>query len=307
MPTTIRLGGYQPPASIHNRAAAAFGKALALACGDGVRFELDGDVTAAGHKAVDLLGMVEGGGLTLCYFSASYLAGRVPEFALLDLPFAIRDRAHAYAVLDGMLGRLLAEKLETATGFKLLAFWDNGFRHLTNAVRPIRTPEDCRDLRIRTLSSKLHRQSFARLGFSPVALDVSELGSAVAAGTIDAQENPLTNTYNFGIFRHHRYLTLSGHFFGAAVLLCHRDSFDRWPSDLRDVVCDAAAEATALQRSLAGEEDAKVLAQLDPAETETVTLSVEERARFETELAPLIDAQRRTFGEDLFAMLAPPA
>lgn len=307
MPVAIRFGGYQPPASIHNRAAVAFGDALAARCGGNVSFVLDGDVTASGHKAADLLDMVEAGELTLCYFSTSYLAARVPEFALLDLPFTIRDRNHAYAVLDGPLGRLLAEKLEAVAGYRLLAFWENGFRHLSNAVRPIRTPEDCCGLRIRTLSSDLHRQTFARLGFTPVELDVSELGPAVADGTVDAQENPLTNTYNFGIFRHHRHLTLSGHFFGAAVLLCHCESYDGWPADLRDAVCGAAAEATALQRSLAAGEDAKVIAQLDPAETKTVTLTVDERSRFEAALAPLIDEQREVFGDDLFTMLAPPA
>lgn len=304
MPATIRFGGYQPPESIHNRAAAAFGDALGVRCGDNIRFDFDGDITAAGHNAADLLDLVENGDLTLCYFSASYLAARVPEFALLDLPFTIRSRAHAYAVLDGPLGRILSDKLADRTAFRLLAFWDNGFRHFSNACRPIRTPEDCQGLRIRTLFSELHRETFSRLGFIPVPLDVSALVPAVEAGDIDAQENPLTNSYNFGIFQHHRYVTLSGHFFGAAVLLCHRESFESWASDVRDGIIEAASEATALQRKLAAEEETNVLARLDPDRNEVHTLTADERTRFEAVLAPLIAEQRQAFGNRLFGMIA---
>ncbi len=232
----IRFGGYQPPASVHNKAAEVFGNTLATRLGDDVAFSLDGNIIASGHQAADLLRFVEHGELTLCYFSASYLAERVPAFALLDLPFLLNHRPMAYAALDGPLGQHLAEQLEAHTGFRLLGWWDNGFRHLSNRVRPIQNPGDCRGLRIRTLMSDLHQDVFRRLGFEPVPLDVKDLLASVKSGSIDAQENPLTNIYNFGIHEHHRYITLSGHFFGAAVLLCHRASYDAWPADMQQAV-----------------------------------------------------------------------
>ena len=137
---SMRFGGYQPPASVHNQAAEIFGAALRTQLGPQVEFSLDGNIIASGHQAADLLRMVESGELTVCYFSASYLAERVAAFALLDLPFLLNDRAKAYAVLDGPLGRYLADRLAEVSGFRLLGWWDNGFRHLTNSVRPIRTP-----------------------------------------------------------------------------------------------------------------------------------------------------------------------
>jgi TRAP-type transport system periplasmic protein len=185
---SIRFGGYQPPSSVHHRAAEVFGRVLHDRLGPRVAFELIGNVMDAGHAAADLLAMVEQGSLTMCYFSSSYLAARVPEFALLDLPFLLSDRTHAYAVLDGPLGQRLAAQLHAATGFRLLGFWDNGFRHLSNGIRPIRTPADCQGLRLRTLQSDLHQQVFALLGFEPVFLDVKDLIDSVRAGTIDAQE-----------------------------------------------------------------------------------------------------------------------
>src|SRR3546814_1647702 len=90
--------------------------------------------------------MVATGDTTLCYFSASYLADRVAEIALFDLPFMIRDRAQAHAMLDGPLGRLIVDRMAEAADFRIVAWWDNGFRHLSNGVRPIRSPVDCEGL-----------------------------------------------------------------------------------------------------------------------------------------------------------------
>ena len=299
----ITFGGYQPPTSIHNRAAEVFGASLAEELGDTVRFELTGNVIEAGHKAGDLLTMVESGALGLCYFSTSYLARRVPEFALLDLPFTIEDRESADAVLDGPLGQTLTARLHETTGYRLLGFWDNGFRHFTNRRRPIRSPADCRGLTIRTLFSDMHQSAFRLIGFEPVALDVKDLLAAVAGGTIDAQENPLTNIYNFDIHAHHRYITLSSHFFGAAALLCNDDLFERWPVPVQDAVTAAAAKATEAQRTFAAEEDSLVLSKLAEAPVEIATLSGAERAGFIDAVAPLVDEQREVFGDALFRHL----
>jgi TRAP-type C4-dicarboxylate transport system substrate-binding protein len=303
-PLSLRFGGYQPPTSVHTKAAEVFGTALRTQLGEAVRFDLEGNITAAGHQAVDLLRMVEHGALTMCYFSASYLADRVPEFALLDLPFTITDRDHAYAILDGPLGQLLADKLSAHTGLRLLGFWDNGFRHFSNALRPIRTPADCVGMRLRTLFSAMHRQVFELLGFTPVALDVKDLIAAVRAGSIDAQENPLTNIYNFGFHMQHRYITLSGHFFGTAVLLCHQASYNSWPVEVRQAVGDAACAATAAQRHFAAAEDDAVLARLHPSQNEVVRPTPAERALFVEAVAPILVSQRQIFGDHLFHYVA---
>jgi TRAP-type transport system periplasmic protein len=302
-PIHIRFGGYQPPASVHHKAAEALRQALAARLGAAVQFDLEGNIVASGHQAADLLTMVENGVMTMCYFSASYLAIRVPEFALLDLPFAIRERQKAYNVLAGPLGQLLGDKLRATTGFHLLGWWDNGFRHLTNAVRPIRTPLDCTGLSIRTLFSDVHQRVFKRLGFEPVTLDVKELIAGVQSGAVEAQENPLTNTYNFGIHRYHRYITLSGHFFGVAVLLCHQASFATWPAEVQRAVEAAASEATAAQRRLAAAEDDDVITKLRVAQNDIIDLTDAERALFVAAVAPVVEEQRQLFGDRLFSYL----
>lgn len=304
MPATkISFGGYQPPTSVHTRAAEIFGSTLRERLGDDIDFALTGNVIESGHKAADLLTMVESGTLDMCYFSTSYLAERVPEFALLDLPFIIDDRDRAYRILDGGLGTLLAERMTSVSGFRVLGFWDNGFRHFSNRVRPIRRPADCEGLKLRTLFSELHAKVFRLLGFDPVALDVKDLLAATASGDIDAQENPLTNTYNFGLHEHHPYITLSSHFFGAAALLCNRDSFERWPARVRDAVAAAADQATQEQRGFAAEDDITVLKKLKAAGNDIVHLTEDERRDFAAAVAPVIDEQREKFGSELFRLL----
>jgi C4-dicarboxylate-binding protein DctP len=299
-PIRIRFGGYQPPASVHSRGAVALGRALAARLGDRVRFELDGDIVSAGRPAAELLGLVERGDLTMCYFATSYLADRVPELAVLDLPFLLDRRERAYALLDGGLGTQLTARVEAATGYRVLGLWDNGFRHLTNRVRALRTPADCRGLRIRTLASELHQAVFARLGFEPVALDVKELLAAVRAGTVDAQDNSLTNVHLFEIYRQHRHLTLSGHFFGVAFLLCHAATYHGWPVEVRHAMAAAAREATATQRTLAAAEDGEALAKLERVGMEVARLTQADRAAFVEAVAPVAAEWRARLDPRLF-------
>ena len=157
---------------------------------------------------------------------------------------------------------------------------------------------------MRIQASELHHAVFARLGFDPVALDVKELRAAVRAGTIDAQDNSLTNVYNFEIYRHHPHVTLSGHFFAVAALLCHAATYHGWPAEVRRMVEDAAREAGAAQRGMAAAEDGEVLAKLEPAGTEVIRLTDGERAAFVDAVAPVVATWRDRLGPELFAYLA---
>ena len=141
------------------------------------------------------------------------------------------------------------------------------------------------------------------MGFEPVALDVKDLLSGVEDGIVGAQENPLTNTYNFNIHKHHRYITLSGHFFGVAALLCHNPSFEQWSPEIQDAVTTASLAATQKQRELATAEDDEILAKFDAKETEIVHLTDAERALFIDAVSPLVEEQRAQFGSEALAYL----
>ena len=300
----ISLGGYQPPASVHNRAAEILGRELQSRLKEAVSYTMDGNmVTTQGIKAIDLLDLVENGDLTLCYFASSYLADRIPEIGIFDLPFVVESRKRAYAALDGVLGNFLKKRFLEETDFRILAFWDNGFRHFSNGVKPIRTPADCAGLKIRSMNSDLHQAFFRSLGFDPAFVDVRDLVAAVENGTIDAQENPLTNTYNFGTHKHHRYITLSGHFFGIVLLLIQNNTFTDWPEHVRSAVIESVDVATQAQRNFAAAEDADIMAALGSLDNEIIDLTERERAAFRDAVAPLLAAQRDVLGEALFDLV----
>jgi TRAP-type C4-dicarboxylate transport system substrate-binding protein len=206
--------------------------------------------------------MVEEGTIEVCYFASSYLAGRVASLGCFDKPFSVVDRARIYAELDGDLGARVAGDVAGHTGYRVLGFWDNGFRHISNRLRPIRNPGDCRGMRIRTLDNAMYQRVLSAVGFTPMVIDVKDLVRAVETHEVDAQENPLTNTMNFGLHRTHKHVSLTSHFHGVALLLANRAWFEALAPAMQLTLLAASANATAAQRQFAIAEDALCLEQL---------------------------------------------
>src|SRR5437773_5286619 len=303
MKLEIRFGGYQEPASIHNRAAARFGARLTQALGERVGFELIGSILKLGRPSGDLVPLVERGELSFCYMSTVRFSRSAPDLQLLELPFLVKDRHTVFRALDGEYGERAAGHVAERTPCRLLGYWDNGFRHLSNRVRPIRTPDDCRGIRIRTQASELHGEVFRALGFEPIAFDIKEFVEQIGGDRFQAQDNPLTNIFNFGVHRHHRYITLSGHFWGASAIVCNAAHYAGWPAEVRAAVDAAARDATAYQRRLAAAEDAEIMAKLDPAETDVIRLTEGERDAFVRAVQPVVEQYRKQLDAQLFAYL----
>ncbi len=288
---TIRFGGYQGEASVHTRAIRAFAADAKARLGDGWQVEVTANVTARGHKAADLPAMVADGRLDLCYFNSSYLADAVPSLMLFDIPFVLAQRERIYAQLDGDAGARIGTAVAGATPFRLLGFWDNGFRHISNRLHPIHGPADCAGLRLRIVASELHREIFAALGFDPVVVDVKDLPAAVRNHTVDAQENPLTNLVNFDLQQTHRYVTLTSHFFGVALVLANRAWFEALDPATAAAVTAAIAHATAQQRVFAVDEDARCLDVLRQDGVAVVAADAVDVAAFRQMLAPIVDRE----------------
>lgn len=258
---TVRIAGYQGGASILTRALRELGQGLAQA-GAGWDVRVEDDVTAAGETAASLFDSVDRGERQICYLASGYLSSAVPGLSVLDLPFSVQDRHAALSALDARAGERLSSEVAQCTGHAVLGFWDNGFRHVTNSVRPIRSADDCAGLRIRTLDSALYREVLSALGFTPVTTDVKDLVRVVQTGEVHAQENPLTNFVGFGLWRHHPHVSLTGHFFGVLLLVCNRRWFESLSAREQAIVCDAANASTRLQRRLAADADDASIAAL---------------------------------------------
>ena len=276
----IRMGGYGPATTGFSRALKFIGERLSAAFGDRVEVKYVWNVMDLGYRAEDILWLVEHGLLTLGYQSSSYLTDRVPDLGVADLPFLFANNAQARAAIDGRFGELLARRIEERVDYRILGFFENGFRQISNRVRPVRSPADLAGMRIRVLPSKIQARTFELLGAVPLMWDLTGALAAIKAGEIDAQENPFANTVTYGAHKFHRFHTVTNHFYVSRPIFVHRPAFDAYPKDLQDAFRKAAMEAIAYQRGLAVEEDLEARRAIIDAGCEIVTLTPDEHAAF---------------------------
>lgn len=287
-PIRLRMGGYQGPKSILTAGLTRFAEEATKLLGETIAIERIDDVTRAGSAARDLFDGIENGAFDIGYMASGYMTARVPELAVIDLPFSQSDRHVAYCALDGVAGAILRGAIETGTGYRLLGFWDNGFRHLTNHVRPIRTSRDCAGLIVRTLDNQIYQDTMAAMGFTPVVTDVRELRDAVMSGRVDAQENPLTNSVVFELYRRHRHLSMTGHFFGVVLFVANADWYASLPEPVAHALSEAARLATQEQRRLAQLQDAEALAVLRGEGLEIIPADEIDRDGFQAACADIV-------------------
>jgi TRAP-type transport system periplasmic protein len=303
----IRMGGYGPSSTGFSRALKRIGDRLTAELGDRIAVKYVWNIMDLGYRADDILWLVEHGLLTLGYQSSSYLTDRVPELGLVDLPFLFADTPAARAAMDGALGDALVRAIEARTNFRILGWFENGFRHISNRVRALRAPADLAGLRIRVLPSQVQARTFELLGAVPMRMDLTEAIAMITAGTIDAQENPLSNTVTYGVHKFHRFHTLSGHFYISRPIFVHRTAFDAWPPELQHAMRAAVTDAIAFQRALHVEEEESARSAIAAQGCEIIELTAAEHRAFAAAVAPLLDEARVTFPRELFALAANPA
>ncbi len=302
-PIQIRMAGYGPPTTSFSKSLKFIGDKLKTRFGDGVAVEYVWNIMDHGHKAEDILTMVESGELTLGYQSSSYLTDRVPELGFVDLPFLFANNAQARAAMDGALGAFLVRKTEERINFRILGWLENGFRHISNRLRPIHRPADMKGMKIRVLPSEIQKRTFELLGAVAMPMDLSEAIAMIKAGTLDAQENPLANTVTYGVHKFHKFHTLTSHFYISRPVFLHRASFESWPGDLQRAMQDAVTESVAFQRKLAVEEDDAARQAIEDAGCEIVELNAQEHAAFVAAVQPLLADARKMYGDAMFTLL----
>src|SRR5467141_500892 len=287
--TQIRMGGYGPPTTGFSRALKRIGDRLEAAHGDGVDIKYIWNIMDLGYQAQDILWLVEHGLLTLGYQSSSYLTDRVPELGVVDLPFLFGTTAGARAAIDGALGQTLARKIEERVNYRILGFFENGFRHLSNRLRPVRTPSDLAAMRIRVLPSKVQERTFELLGAVPLRMDLTEAIAMIADGELDAQENPLSNTVTYGVHKFHRFHSLTSHFYISRPIFVHRTAFDAWPDDLKAALQRAITDGVTFQRELHAREENDARQAIAAEGCEITELTPDEHDQFAAAVAPLRD------------------
>ena len=266
----LRIAGYQGPSSILSQGLACLVETLKS---DGWKSDIDWlpNVTDHQEKAADLFASIENGSRHIGYMASGYLSARVSELEVLELPFTVDNRKTALSALDHTAGEILTKAVGQKTGFHVLGFWDNGFRHLSNSVRPIKHPTDAVGLKIRTLDSTLYLATLDAIGFQALTCDVKDLVAWIQQDVVQAQENPLTNFMGFELWKHHPYVSLTHHFYGVLLLVCPIAWYDTLDQEERQLVAHAVNTSTALQRQLAAEQDAIALVRMQDIGVKVLT------------------------------------
>ncbi|CAN0234699.1 unnamed protein product [Phaeothamnion confervicola] len=302
-PIKIVMGGYGPATTGFSKSLKFIGDRLEAEFGGRVAISYTFNIMDHGHKSEDILTLVESGEITLGYQSSSYLTDRVPELGFVDLPFLFSNNAQARAAMDGEFGRHLAERIEARIGYRILGWFENGFRHISNRLRPIHWPADMKGMKIRVLPSEIQRRTFELLGAQAMRMDLTDAIAIIKAGTLDAQENPLANTVTYGVHNFHKFHTLSSHFYISRPVFLHRASFDAWPTDLQNAMRKAVTDAVAYQRTLAVEENTQSRQAIEAAGCEIVELNAPEHDAFAAAVQPLRDEAREMYGAAMFGMV----
>jgi tripartite ATP-independent transporter DctP family solute receptor len=229
--------------------------------------------------------------------STAPIAPFVNGFKVFDLPFLFPTHEAADYVLDGPVGQDLLKQLEDV-GIVGLAFWENGYRQLTNSVRPVETPEDVKGLKIRTMENPMHLAAWKEMGANPTPMAFGELFSAMQQGVVDGQENPWGTIYLQNFFEVQDYTTNTGHVYSPFVLMISKQFYDKLPSDLQDVVYEAAQKAKDHNRRTNRAMNAEYLEKLKDVMNVTI-LTPEQKAAFQEAVQPVYDQFKDEIGADL--------
>ena len=193
------------------------------------------------------------------WLPSSVMASIHDEFGVFDMPFIIKDRNHMMKVEKSVLPKM-AKNLEAKTGYQFIGVWENGFRHITNNVRPINLPDDLKGIKLRTPKSKWRLKMFQSYGANPTPMAFSEVFTALKTGTMDGQENPYAQIASAKFQEVQKYLSITSHVYTPAYVAVHKDHYSKIPADVRKILEAAAKEnqkfvykrAAELEKSLLG-------------------------------------------------------
>lgn len=295
----IVLGGYGPSTSSFSRGLKLIGDRLTAKFGDDVDVEYVYNILDTGHDAAgDLTGMVENGVLSLAYLT---MFANNPALQFAALPFMFSDSAAIRASMDGELGQSAIDSIESSTDLRVLGFFENGFRHISNSVRPVYEPNDLRGLTIRVLS--IQARTFELLGATPKVIPLTAVYDGLESGNLDGQENPFENVVTYDLYKVQKYYTETGHSYLSRPIFVHGPTFDAWPDALQSEMRTAVAEAVVLQRRLHDQAEIDAADTIRRAGGEIVQLTADQRAAFLAAVVPIwVDAQKK-FGRKFINMV----
>lgn len=230
--------------------------------------------------------------------STSPLAGIVPALGVFDLPFLFNDEKEADAILDGDFGKFISDMMPQYNLVNL-AYWENGFRNLTNSQRPVASAEDVQGLKVRVMQNNIFLDTFQTLGANAVPMAFGEVFTALETGAIDGQENPVVtiDTSKFSEVQDH--LTLSRHAYTPFMVLYSKPLWDQLSAEEQKILQDCAVVGRDVQRKVSRERTSKSLENVKAAGMEVVELTPEAQAAMREAVKPVYEKHAATIGKEV--------
>lgn len=249
---------------------------------------------------ISMTSALRGGTLEMTIPDSSTLASLIKPFGVLNLPLTFNSEQEADAVLDGPFGQKLLAQLPEK-GLIGLAFWENGFRHVTNSRRPVQRADDLAGLKLRVIQSPLFLDTFNALGTNATPMPFTELYTAMEQKAVDGQENPPATILASKFYEVQKHLVLSRHMYSAWVLLMSKKTWDGLSAQEQKIVQDAAREATLFERRTIRAFSDTALAELKKLGMQITELPAAEQAKLRGKLQPVLAKFSKEYGEDATA------
>ncbi|MBO8173345.1 MAG: TRAP transporter substrate-binding protein [Bacillaceae bacterium] len=241
--------------------------------------------------------MLQFGTLAITIPSTSPMVNFIPEFGVFDLPFSIPNEEVADKVLDGPFGDKMLKLVEDQ-GLVGLAWWENGFRNLTNSKRPVASIEDVEGLKIRTMENQIHLDAWKALGANPTPMAFTELFTAMQQGTVDGQENPYPTILLSNFYEVQDHVSNTNHVYTPFIFLFSQKIWDELTPEQQEIIREAAVEAGKFNRQRNREVAQEALEELKEKMTFT-EVSPEEYKRFQETVAPIVDKYKDEIGAEI--------
>jgi tripartite ATP-independent transporter DctP family solute receptor len=240
---------------------------------------------------------IQGGTLEMASMNSGIFASQVKEFAIYDFPFMFANSKEADAVVDGPFGKKLHDKLQEK-GLIGLAYYELGFRNITNSKRPITKLEDLEGLKLRVIPNPINVDWVKALGANPTPLPFPEVYAALEQKAIDGQENPLTVINANKFYEVQKHVVLSNHQYNPQSVIISKKFWDNLDAAQKKIVADAAQESAKYQREQARGQVAVALDNMKKAGMQVTELSAAETDKLRDKLRPVIAKFAVTVGQE---------
>lgn len=241
---------------------------------------------------------LQGGTLEMVSMNAGILASQVKEFGIFDFPFMFAGGAEADAVVDGPFGQMMFDKLD-AKGIIGLAYFELGFRHMTNSRRAITRLEDIAGLKLRVIPNVINVDWVTALGASPTPLAWPEVYAALEQKAVDGQENPFTVILANKIFEVQKFLAITNHQYNPQAVMISKKFWDTLTADEKKILRDSAREAAVFQRKFNREQMGAALDGLKKQGMQVTEFSAAEMAKLREKMKPVIEKHAAIVGPDV--------